>query len=56
MKDIISLEPEDVLTFDFAAGKPLDLLINGKLKFRGQVVSTGRKKAFSIHQAYRALD
>lgn len=56
VEDMMRLERGDVLTFDFVADKPLDLLVNGKLKFRGQIVSSGRKKAFAIQQAYHAMD
>ena len=56
VEDMMRLEKGDVLTFDFAAEKPLDMLVNGKLKFRGQIVTTGKKKAFSIQQPFRILD
>ncbi len=56
VEDMMRLERGDVLSFDFVAGKPLDLLVNGKLKFRGQIVANGRKKAFAIDQLYLATD
>jgi flagellar motor switch protein FliM len=56
IEDMMRLESGDVLTFDYASEKPVDLLINGKLKFRGQIVSTGKKKAFAVQQAFKALD
>ena len=56
VEDMMRLERGDVLTFDFVADKPLDMLVNGKLKFRGQIVSSGRKKAFAIQQAYNVTD
>lgn len=56
IEDMMRLERGDVLSFDFATDKPLDMLVNGKLKFRGQIVSSGRKKAFAIQQAYHAID
>jgi flagellar motor switch protein FliM len=56
VEDMMRLDNGDVLMFDVVADKPLDLLINGKLKFRGQIVSSGKKKSFAIHQPYRALD
>ncbi|MEO8127869.1 MAG: flagellar motor switch protein FliM [Bryobacteraceae bacterium] len=46
----------DVLSFDYPADKPLHLLVNGKLKFRGQIFVSGRKKAFAIQQFYHAAD
>ncbi len=46
--DLMSLERGDVLRFDFPVEKPLDLLANGRLKFRGQVASTGRTRAFVL--------
>ena len=56
VEDMMRLERGDVLTFDFVADKPLDMLVNGKLKFRGQIVSSGRKKAFAIQHAYNVTD
>ena len=56
VEDMMRLDCGDVLTFDFVADKPLDMLVNGKLKFRGQIVASGRKKAFAIHHAYNAAD
>jgi flagellar motor switch protein FliM len=56
IEDMMRLENGDVLTFDYASEKPIDLLINGKLKFRGQIVSTGKKKAFAVQQTFKTLD
>ena len=56
VEDMMRLDCGDGLTFDFVADKPLDMLVNGKLKFRGQIVASGRKKAFAIQHAYNATD
>ncbi len=48
MEDLLKLNEGDVLTFDYSVEKPIDLLLNGKLKFRGVPVTTGRKKALQI--------
>jgi flagellar motor switch protein FliM len=48
MHHLLELNEGDVLTFDYPVEKPIDLLLNGKLKFRGMPVTTGRKKAFQI--------
>ncbi len=52
VEDMLQLECGDILTFDFPVDRPLDLKINNRLKFRGHVVSTGRKKAFSVDVPY----
>jgi flagellar motor switch protein FliM len=54
--DLMSLEPGDVLKFDYQVHKRLNLLINGHLKFLGHVVTTGRKKAFLIEEVHRPID
>jgi len=46
----MKLEEGDVLTFDYAVDKPLDLLINGKLKFHGQIATVGQKLGFAIDE------
>jgi flagellar motor switch protein FliM len=56
VQDFLSLESGDVLEFDFIAGRPLDLLVNAKRKYFGQLVSTGRKKAFAVQQLAKAID
>lgn len=48
VEDLLRLETGDILKFDYPAHKPLDLLINGTLKYHGQIVSTGRRRAFEI--------
>jgi flagellar motor switch protein FliM len=53
VEDLMDLKEDDVLTFDYPVGRPLDLSINGKLKFRGQIVTTGRKRAFQIEEVYK---
>ena len=49
-EDMMKLEEGDVLTFDYAVDKPLDLLINGKLKFHGQIATVGQKLGFAIDE------
>jgi len=46
--DMLKLEDGDILTFDYAVDRPVDLLINGKLKCQGRVVHSGRKRSFEI--------
>jgi hypothetical protein len=35
--------------------RPLDLSINGKVKFRGGIVTAGRKRAFEIEEAHKVV-
>jgi flagellar motor switch protein FliM len=48
LRELLDLQEGDVLTFDYPVTKPLNCSVNGKLKFRGQVASTGRKRAFRV--------
>jgi flagellar motor switch protein FliM len=50
LDDLLALEPGDLLPFDFPVARPLDCLVNGNLKFRGQVVKAGNKKAFLVEE------
>ena len=52
VQDLLALEEGDVLAFDFSTEKPLNLLVNGRLKFQGQVAAQGKKKAFLIRSPY----
>jgi flagellar motor switch protein FliM len=48
VRELLELKEGDVLTFEHPIEQPLTGLINGKQKFTGQIVSTGKKKAFQI--------
>ncbi|HEY4361835.1 MAG TPA: flagellar motor switch protein FliM [Bryobacteraceae bacterium] len=47
---LLDLAEGDILAFDYPVGKPVDVMVNGCLKYRGEVISTGRKRAFEVHQ------
>ncbi len=48
IQDLVSLQPGDVLTFDVPIESAIDLVFNGRRLFRGQVVSLGNKRGFSV--------
>jgi len=50
LKDMMELKEGDVLTFDYPVDKPLDLTVNGKLKFHGQIATVGQKLGFAVEQ------
>jgi flagellar motor switch protein FliM len=54
MDDLLRLKAGDVLTFDYPVERPVDFLVNGKLKYRGHVATTGRKKVFLIDELHKA--
>jgi len=45
---LMALKEGDILTFDFPTRREMDMMVNGKLKYRGQVAAAGRKKAFEV--------
>ena len=47
-EDFLSLKEGDLLEFDHPLERPLDCLVNGKLKFKGEVVSLAQRTAFRI--------
>ena len=48
VSDLLSLTEGRLLAIDCAVEEPVKLLVNGVEKFSGQIVSTGRKRAFQI--------
>lgn len=46
--DLLQLGEGDVLVFDYPVERPINLLLNGKLKFQGNMGSTGNKRCFSL--------
>jgi len=51
-EQLMNMEPGDILCFDQPVERPLDLFLNGKLKFHGQVVSNGRNRCFRIDELH----
>lgn len=47
-RDLLDIEPGDVLTFDHPLGKEVELELNGTPKFKGHIVAAGNKRAFQI--------
>jgi len=47
---LLDLKEGDILAFDYPLDRPLDVMVNGKLKYQGEIVSTGRKRGFQIQQ------
>lgn len=50
MKTLLDLQEGDVIALDFPLNRPLDLMVNGKLKYEGAVVSEGSKRALQIQR------
>lgn len=48
VEDLMRLQEGNVLMFDYPTSKPIDILVNGKLKYHGTPASHGRKKAMHI--------
>lgn len=56
VEDLLNLQLGDVLTFDYPVDKPVNCLINGKLKYRGHIATNGRKRAFQIEELYKPAE
>jgi flagellar motor switch protein FliM len=48
VETLLDLTEGDILAFDYPAGRPVDVTVNGKLKYSGEVVTSGRKRAFEV--------
>src|ERR1051326_4349704 len=55
-EDLLDVNVDDIITFAYPVGRPLDLLVNGVLKYRGNVVGTGRNRAFEVGHFYRPME
>ena len=53
LKDLMNLEEGDILSFEFPSARPLDLMLNGQKKYRGEMVNAGRRAGFRILEAFR---
>jgi flagellar motor switch protein FliM len=54
IRDLLDLSEGHLLTFDYPADKPIELLINGMHKFSTHLVSTGKKRACQVDQIRKA--
>jgi flagellar motor switch protein FliM len=48
LRDLADLQIGDVLNLQAPRNTPLDLVINGQSKYRGQIMSAGRRAAFRV--------
>src|SRR5262249_18525568 len=48
MDSMLAMKAGDVLALDYPLDRPLDVTVNGKLKFRGEMVEAHRKRAVRI--------
>lgn len=55
VENLMELDEGDVLTFDYPTERPVDLLFNGHLKFKGKPAGTGRKKALHIVETFTPI-
>ena len=54
--DLLQLEAGDVLTFDYPLNKNIDLIINGKVKYQGEIVVAAGKRGLLINKPYIAME
>lgn len=52
VRDVLAIQEGDVIAFDFPLERPLDLIVNGVLKYQGAIVQSGRKRAFRVTQTF----
>lgn len=50
VENLLKLNGGDVLAFDYPVEKPIDVTVNGKIKFRGQMVAAGRKRSVVLQE------
>ncbi len=56
LEDLIHLEEGDVLSFDYPVERSINGKINGALKFKGRIISTGLKLGFCVEEIVRPID
>jgi flagellar motor switch protein FliM len=53
LRDLMSLEEGDVVSFEYPTARPLDLTLSGQRKYTGEIVNAGRRAAFRITEPIR---
>ena len=51
VSELLDLTEGDVLCFDFRETHPLDLIVNGQVKYEGDIVALGAKRGLQIRRA-----
>lgn len=47
---LLDLQEGDVVAFDYPINRPMVVTVNGELRYRGEVVSSGRKRALQVRE------
>ena len=55
VEDLLNLEQEDVISLDIPVSRPAELRVNGKSKFRGEIVATGTKRGVLVSDGFKSL-
>ncbi len=55
VEDLLNLEQEDVISLDIPVSRPAELRVNGKSKFRGEIVASGSKRGVLVSDGFKAL-
>ena len=55
VEDLLNLEQDDVISLDIPATRPAELRVNGKSKFRGEIIATGTKRGLLVSNGFAAL-
>ncbi len=53
LESMLDLRAGDILSFDYPIDRPVDVTINGKLKYKGEIVTVGRKRALAIQSLFQ---
>ena len=56
VRDLLNLKLDDVLTFDYPVQRPVTVVFNGRRKYLGQIVATGRKRAVELGEVVTVDD
>lgn len=56
VENLLNLDVDDVITFDHPVQRPVSVSVNGRGKFHGQVVVSGRKRAVELSDLIRVGD
>ena len=48
VKDLLALEPQDVISLDIPVRRPAELRVNGRAKFLGEIVADGNHRAVVV--------
>lgn len=56
LEDLLQMQQGDVLALDYSEAKPINILVNGRVKYQAAVVASGARRAVRLTEPFQPLE